>query len=217
MEFSETAFGPLPLPYLVVDPVAEAASAEAAGAEWLEIQSGKILVYLHGSGDRGNSAQEVMDGWGLLRLLSRTVRLPFQVIAPICPAEEIWRPEMVDGFLQALLKRFEHPKKIILAGFSLGGTGAMAYQAVHPGNIHGLVCVAGRVTAFDENNMAAVPNFVVYGSEDERLAQSDMANRFAKILDRGGNAILRILPGKGHYISDDAFALDELIDWLIRL
>lgn len=65
MEFSETAFGRLSLPYLAFVAFGE------------DVQRGKVLVYLHGSGDRGKSADEVAQGLELLRLIGNGVRLRF--------------------------------------------------------------------------------------------------------------------------------------------
>jgi hypothetical protein len=65
---SENAFGLFSLPYLVFTP------EEASGG----FQRDKVLVYLHGSGDRGKPFNEVKEGWGLLRLLDKQIRpLPF--------------------------------------------------------------------------------------------------------------------------------------------
>jgi predicted peptidase len=206
MNFSENSFGHLPLPYLVFTPKADGP------------QLNNLLVYLHGSGDRGKSAQEVRDGWGLLRLLGNEVVLPFSVVAPICPENEIWKPVMVANFLTQLKSKIDRSmEKIILCGYSMGATGAYAFQSTYPGEIHALVAVAGGVTDFSSQNMALIPIFAVYGSKDKRLTDSKIAQRIEEINQKGGQALLKIIENKDHYISDEAFALKEMNDWLLKI
>lgn len=203
MNFSENTFGQLNLPYLVFTP-------KDGGS-----QPNKLLIYLHGSGDRGKSAQEVRDGWGLLRLLGTKVVVPFSVVAPICPENEIWQPAMVATFLNQLKVQINRSiETIILSGYSMGATGAYAFQAAHPGEIQALIAIAGGVTVFSPENMALIPIFAVYGSNDKRLADSKIGQRFEEVRQKGGRAKLMILEDKDHYISDEAFTFKEMREWL---
>lgn len=208
MKSSEDKYGTLPLPYLVCEP--EPGENDSIGD--------RILVYLHGSGDRGASAGNLLTGWGLPKLLANGLAFPFTVVSPVCPENRIWHPEMVNGFLDRLISGAGLFKsRIILSGYSMGATGVYAFQAEYPGKVHGLIPVAGRVTGFSEENMALVPTFAVYGDRDERLVESDIEKRFERIGARGGRAVLRILEGKGHFISDAAYTLGEIKDWIVGL
>jgi len=179
-----------------------------------DIQTVKCLVYLHGSGDRGKSAQEVREGWGLLRLLSKEIEFPFTIFAPICPENKVWAPDLVMAFIKSL--KLDRVKKFILCGYSMGATGAYDFQARFPNIVHGIVSVAGRVNTFSEENMAKVSFYAVYGTEDERFHQSKIEERIKTIVRLGGVAKLQTFLGKGHFISDEAFQSQDLVDWIIR-
>lgn len=201
MEIFADKYGVLSLPYQVQEPSVSSYD--------------RLLVYLHGIGDRGKSIPELDQGWGLPQLLRGGMELPFPVISPICPAEDIWRPDLVDAFLEGLMSRpIAAGKKIILAGFSLGATGVYAYLAVHPGRVAAAVMVAGRIREFDAVSMAQAPVFAIYGDQDERYQGSDIARRMQEVRAQGGKVVLKVLEGKGHYISDEAFPMPELHAWL---
>ena len=208
MKSTENTFGVLSLPYLVFEP----------DANDKNYQKDKILIYLHGVGDRGKRVRELEKGWGLSRHLKDEVYLPFKVVAPVCPGNKIWEPEAINEFIKQLENSTGYNgNKFILSGFSMGATGVFAFQSLYPGKAYALIPVAGRVSAFSEKNMALVPVFAIYGSHDERLIESKIQERFELINKLGGQAVLKILEGKGHYISVEAYTLREMIDWVIKI
>lgn len=178
--------------------------------------SDRLLVYLHGIGDRGRSLAELEEGWGLPRLLAQGMVLPFPVVAPVCPAGDIWRPDLVLAFLQELRPSWP-ARKIILCGYSLGATGVYSFQSTYLDHITAGVVVAGRITTFDAGNLAKVPLYAIYGDLDERFTGSDIENRLERIRQMGGRTWLKVLQGKGHFISDEALTLPDLHEWVASI
>ena len=108
-----------------------------------------VMLYLHGSGTRGDDNVQHAD------LFSKTVapvrdKINFIVVLPQCHADTFWAAkDMADYALAALdqsVKEFNgDPQRLYLSGFSLGGYGTWQIAAANPGKFAALVPVAGGV------------------------------------------------------------------------
>jgi len=196
------SYGELPLPYQTYLPKGSA-------------NPGTILVYLHGSGERGVSPEELDEAWGLPRVLAAGLELPIPVVSPVCPAGDLWRPELIRMFLEGLRS---HPataqSRLVLCGYSMGGTGIYAYLSEPRTEAAAGIVVAGRIGIFSPEGLARFPLLAIYGDSDERFSGSRVPDRLAEIREAGGNVHLKVLPSAGHYITEEAFASPEFTAWI---
>ena len=93
------------------------------------------ILFLHGIGERGGGGADLslVRRWGLPKLRSQpspqpAPAFPFLVVAPQCPADARWCDPPVLTALDALLDGMvaggaADPRRIALAGFSMGGVG----------------------------------------------------------------------------------------------
>jgi predicted peptidase len=107
------------------------------------------MLYLHGSGMRGDDNIAQVDGfrWAIEPIKDK---VDFIIVLPQCRAETFWAAkDMADYSLAALdetVKEFNgDPERLYLAGFSLGGYGVWQIAAGHPGKFAALMPVAGGV------------------------------------------------------------------------
>lgn len=108
-----------------------------------------VMLYLHGSGARGDDNMAQVDGirWAIAPVREK---VRFIVVAPQCRPDTFWAAqEMADYALAALdqsVKEFNgDPQRLYLVGFSLGGYGVWHIAAGNPGKFAALVPIAGGI------------------------------------------------------------------------
>jgi predicted peptidase len=108
-----------------------------------------VMLYLHGSGARGDDNFEQIDGlrWAIEPFKDR---VDFLIVLPQCRENTYWgASDMAKSAIAALdgaVAEFNgDPERLYLAGFSLGGYGAWHIAAANPGKFAALVAVAGGV------------------------------------------------------------------------
>lgn len=137
------------------------------------------IVFLHGKGERGGPAElAAVARWGLprLRLAGRSPiagPFPFLVAAPQCGAEHTWCDGAIAGRLAGLVDDLvatgrADPRRLFIAGFSLGGIGAFALALGHPQRFAALVSVCGRCPEEDRlAELCELPAWIAYAEDDE--------------------------------------------------
>jgi predicted esterase len=197
----ENPYGPLTYPYLEYR---------------VESQLGFALVYLHGSGDNGTEFGP-LERWALPYEILRNEDYWYQTICPVCPENERWIPEKVSDFLVQLKSTGLKGKRVILTGYSMGATGAYDLQSLYPDLVDGLVVVAGRTNVVDLVNLAGVPILAYYGELDERLKVSKISELRDSVVELGGQMELKILPGRDHYMPNEAYSDSLFYEWVDRV
>ncbi|HZJ08616.1 MAG TPA: PHB depolymerase family esterase, partial [Trueperaceae bacterium] len=94
-----------------------------------------LIVFLHGSGERGDDLALVRNH-GLPRLLGDGLTLPAVVLSPQCPAGQLWTRQL--SAVRALIERVatDHSvdrDRFVVTGLSLGGAGAYELASAFPG------------------------------------------------------------------------------------
>lgn len=203
-----------------------------------------VILYLHGSGERGddNAAQMSI---GLPAQLVRTPsRYPAIVVIPQCRRGQEWYGEMERQALAALdasVREFRGDRRrIYLTGISMGGAGVW-YFGRHPGRFAALVPVCGEVVrqpsdpfplplpADLERVLASAnpyeilaraigrtPVWAFHGGDDTVIPPAESQRMFAALEAAGGVARYTELGGVGHDVWDAAYENPELAQWLLR-
>ena len=108
-----------------------------------------VMLYLHGSGARGNDNIAQVDGfrWAIEPVKDN---IDFIVVLPQCAEDTFWAAQNMSDYALAALdqsvKEFNgDTNRLYLVGFSLGGYGTWQIAAAYPGKFAALVPVAGGV------------------------------------------------------------------------
>jgi predicted peptidase len=108
-----------------------------------------VMLYLHGSGARGDDNIAQIDGfkWSIEPIKSK---FDFIAVLPQCRRDTFWASSEMANYAMAALDsaiaEFNgDPQRIYLAGFSLGGYGAWQIAAANPGKFAAIVPIAGGV------------------------------------------------------------------------
>ena len=137
--------------------------------------------------------QVVLPGLGDLRAV---------VVAPDCPAPS-WTDPMADQAVMALLEKVRRDyaidrRKILVAGFSMGGRGAWFMASHHSDLFTGAIVMAGPVGDEPLDNRSVIPTYVIH-SRDDLVVPFAPAEQTARQLAAMGRPItFEEVRGVGH-------------------
>jgi len=178
-----------------------------------------LILYLHGSGERGVDLNK-LDRFGLTGFLKQAVNFPFITLAPLCPENEIWdnNYKATMSLLDQILKNYRiDQKKIYLTGMSMGGCGAWHFGIFNPNRFAAIVPVCGFVaTPHAVRVLKSKPIWTFHGKMDKSVPV-DATENLVKIL--GGvseNIRFTKYKNKGHEVCTIAYYENGLYDWLLK-
>lgn len=202
-----------------------------------------LIVFLHGSGERGNDNEaQLFHGGDLFLKDSLRKQFPAIVIFPQCPANDTWSrfpgghrdttaafnltlntldlttPErlakqLIDSFAE---NKVADKKRIYLGGLSLGGFGTYDLVIHYPGYFAAAfpICGQANVKLYTEK-AAKVPVWIFHGALDNVVDPQPDRNLIAALQSMGvKNAKYTEYPNAGHNSWDSAFAEPGLLPWL---
>jgi len=198
---------PVRLPYLLHLP-----AGVATRRDW------PLIVFLHGSGERGDDL-DLVRRQGLPRRLDEGFDLPAVVLSPQCPDGQVWAQQYpaVMALVDAVMADVGvDPDRVLLTGLSLGGAGAVHLAATHPERFAALVPICGPWTFYYVTpRMARLPLWVFHGEDDPVVSVEDSRRLVAAVDALGGSARLTTYPGVAHDAWTRAYATDELFTWML--
>ncbi|HEX7880735.1 MAG TPA: alpha/beta fold hydrolase [Candidatus Eisenbacteria bacterium] len=179
-----------------------------------------LILFLHGSGERGNELDRVATN-GLPKELAAGREVPAVVLSPQCPAGVRWEGDLMVEALNALiddaLVRYRiDPRRVYLTGLSMGGFGAWALAAAHPDRFAAVAPVCGAGDPDLAFRMRRLPIWAFHGAKDTVVpvsATQEMADAMARV---HGDMRTTIYPEAGHDSWSATYANPELYDWLFQ-
>ncbi len=199
-----------------------------------------LIVFLHGSGERGNDNEaQLMHGGDLF--VKEQIRKHFQVIVifPQCPKDSAWSrfkripnstewqfitqadaplpQQLVKQLLDSLSdNKIANSKKIYLGGLSLGGMGTYDLLIRYPGYFAAAfpICGATNIPVFLEK-AHPLPLWIFHGALDTSVPPGFDRDLYTALMTRGAkNISYTEYPKAGHNSWDSAFAEPGLLPWL---
>ena len=192
-------------------------------------QKWPLIIFLHGSGTRGNNIDNLMYE-ALPQILGFTPDFPFIVLSPQLTndsEEDYWTREKVVASLFALLEEVQEkysvdPERIYLTGVSIGGNGVWEIGLSYPDRFAALVPVMGfygdtASVEVPDNicDLKEVPIWAFHGVKDHIVplwVEEDLVNALKAC---GGNAQMTVYPDGDHDISGQAYENQDLYTWLL--
>jgi predicted peptidase len=182
------------------------------------VQRWPLILFLHGSGERGNDL-DLVKLYGLPKKIEAGADLPFIVVSPQCPADSYWLLHLDD--LKALAddaaaRYAVDPNRIYLTGLSMGGTGTWTLCAAYPEFFAAIIPICGRGMFTMGNRLKHTPAWIFHGEDDEVIPVSE-SRRMAQVLqEAGGDVTLTLYPGVGHDSWTRAYDNPDIYTWLLR-
>ncbi|ASZ14298.1 dienelactone hydrolase family protein [Chitinophaga pendula] len=201
-----------------------------------------LIIFLHGSGERGSdNVAQLLHGGRLF--LNDTVRKDFPafVIFPQCPSDSTWAsfrlkrdstgkiinaafplmpsPTVATGLVKALLDSLVKTgkidtKRVYLGGLSMGAMGTFDILARYPNIFAAAIAICGAGDVQLAKRYAKVPMWIFHGERDFTVPV-DFSRAYYKELTRlKADVKYTEYPGVGHNSWDNAFAEPDLLPWL---
>lgn len=174
-----------------------------------------LLLFLHGSGERGGDLEHVGDH-GLPLILPRLPE-PTLVLAPQCPEDMRWTDHLqhLEAILEETIAQYAvDPTRVYLTGLSMGGQGAWYLAAHTPERFAAVVPICGRSNPDAAARLKHLPIWVFHGDSDDVIALSESEIMVDALHETGSDAKLTVYPGVGHDSWSLAYSTPELYDWL---
>lgn len=169
-----------------------------------------LLLFLHGAGEKGNSATnpEILDVVlrnGPPRLINRkewSPSFPMIVVSPQCH-DQGWNPDKIHNLINYLIEHYRvNTKRIYITGLSMGGYGTFAYIGTYGDESYAAACVpiCGGGSPNKAENFYSIPTWAFHGEADGTvlpvmsIEMIEAINQFKPT----PRAKITIYPGIGH-------------------
>jgi predicted esterase len=174
-----------------------------------------LLLFLHGSGERGSDLNAVKI-WGPLAWIEKGHPQPMIVIEPQCPEEEWWDPVRLARLLDkvAAEKRVD-PKRIYVTGLSMGGYGTFEFAAEYPERVAAIAPLSGGEDPALASRLKSIPAWIFHGADDMTVPASESIDLAQALQKLGAPVKLTVYPGVGHEKWDVTYGDPALYSWLL--
>jgi predicted peptidase len=181
-------------------------------------ESFPLVIFLHGSGERGNNLDLVaLHGWP--RHVEEGQDYPFILVSPQLPENTHWcgHVDTLNGFLDYLLATLRvDPKRVYLTGLSDGGTGTWIWAMNNAARFAALIPVCGAGVLWGSFEMTRTPVWAFHGEEDAVIDCGESVRMVKQINEWGGDARRTLYPAVGHDSWVKAYADPALVEWMLN-
>jgi predicted peptidase len=184
-----------------------------------------LMLFLHGAGERGTEVQRVAIH-GPLNHVRAGTNFPFIIVAPQCPAGEVWQTAPLLQLLDRI--QTEHPvdtNRVYVTGLSMGGYGTWALGLAAPERFAALAPICGGASRIDlllgsrdrELAVKSLPIWAFHGAKDPvvPLGESEQAVKALQLLG-ARDVKLTVYPEAQHDSWSETYANPAFYDWLLK-
>ncbi len=169
-----------------------------------------LMVFLHGSGEKGNSSTDANKLLLVLRngppmMINKNNWKPYTpmiVVSPQCH-DGGWNAQKIHEFIGYCIKTYKvNPSRIYITGLSMGGYGTFDYVGAYGNESYAAACVpiCGGGSTSRAANFLDIPTWAFHGDADGTVSVNNSINMVKAIneLIPIQKAKLTIYPGVGH-------------------
>jgi len=224
------------LPYNILVPVSFSKSVVDTSEYILGNNKYPLIIFLHGSGERGTDNEiQIKHINDLFTDSANLTKYPAFVVAPQCPLGKRWvesdwkvskhimpeNPSIPLELTMELINEIsrKYPidsRRIYVTGLSMGGFGTWDLVCRYPGKFAAAIPVCGGGDTGKAGVLKSTPLWVFHGSDDKVVKVNlsrDMVNAVKK---HGGIIKYTEYKGVGHDSWLKAYKEKELLEWLFK-
>ena len=183
-----------------------------------------LLMFLHGAGERGDNIERVKVH-GPPKLVKNGENLPFIVVSPQCPKNEIWDNDNLLALLDHVIEQHRvDSKRVYLTGLSMGGFGTFNLGLTYPERFAAIAPICGggdwiKIYAAKGAKPQALQNLAVWvfhGEKDGVVLPEQSKMMVAGLKKYGCKEVkLTLYPDAGHDAWTATYNNPELYDWFL--
>lgn len=174
-----------------------------------------LLIFLHGSGERGDILEKVK-AHGPPSFVEQRPDFPFITVSPQCPENTWWVAEDLQVMLEQLKSKYRiDVDRIYLTGLSMGGFGTWTWAALYPEQFAAVAPVCGGGDIQFAQKLKNTPVWAFHGESDPIVPAKRTIEMVEAVNAKGGSARMTIYPGVGHDSWVNAYNDAELYKWLL--
>ena len=178
-------------------------------------ESWPLLVFLHGSGERGDDL-ELVKTHGPPKLIAEGKEFPFIVVSPQCPKDRTWEPIELNALLDDLTKSYKvDPDRICITGLSMGGFGTWELAAFAPSRLAAIAPICGGGELHWTKKFKDLPTWAFHGAKDMGVPVERSQKMIDAMIKHGGTPKLTIYPEAEHDSWTETYNNPEFYDWLL--
>ena len=177
-----------------------------------------LIVFLHGSGEKGTDIEKVKAHGPFKYLKSHD--LDAYVLAPQCLENEYWNEEVLYRLILKIQKENNiDSNRIYLTGLSMGAWGAWNLVFAHPETFAAFVPIAGyvdRIPMIENCKIAAIPTRIFHGLLDDVVNVEYSIAMYKKLKTCNMNVALTIFDDANHDSWTRVYDNQEIYDWMFK-
>jgi len=180
-------------------------------------KSWPLILFLHGSGERGSDLELVKRN-GIAKIVEELADFPFITISPQCPEDSRWteQAEIVMLLLEEIEEKYNvNPQKVYLTGLSMGGYGTWLLAAQHPEKFAAIAPICGGGDPQWAPRLKDMPIWAFHGAQDDIVPLEKSQIMVRAVKEQGGNVCFTIYPEAGHDSWVKAYDDPELCQWFL--
>ncbi|MFZ0254910.1 MAG: PHB depolymerase family esterase [Gammaproteobacteria bacterium] len=180
-----------------------------------------LLLFLHGSGERGNDL-EVVRRHGPPKLVLGAFRPlyldPFIIVSPQCPAGEEWSAEALIAVFDGACATWRvDPARVYLTGLSLGGLGAWRLAIAQPERFAAVAPICGRADPALAARLENVPIWIFHSAADQVVPAAESDRMFEALVRCNADVTYTRYRRLGHAETwEAAYGQPMLYEWLLQ-
>ena len=175
-----------------------------------------LLLFLHGSGERGDDLAKVKVH-GPPKVADRRPDFQFVTVSPLLPADEDWDEAKLDALVDHVTARFRIDRsRVYLTGLSRGGHATWRWGAAEPDRFAAIVPVSGRGDPSQACRLKNTPLWAFHGDRDDIVTPFGSFAMVEAVRSCGGKPRLTIYADTGHDAWTRTYDDPALYAWLLE-
>lgn len=177
-----------------------------------------LIVFLHGSGERGNDIEGVKKH-GIPKVYNQIEDFPFITISPQCPADSYWDilTESLNILIDETIQNYNiDVDRVYLTGLSMGGYGSWEMAMCHPEKFAAVAPICGGGDPFEIENMKYIPVWAFHGQKDPTVPIAEEQRMVDALKKYTDNVKFTIYPDGVHDVWTETYNNPELYKWLLQ-
>lgn len=177
-----------------------------------------LVVFLHGSGERGADL-ELLKKHGPPKLLAAGQKFPAVVVSLQCEPKQIWNPHGVKAVTDHIMKKERiDPKRVYLTGISMGGFGTWETAMEYPDTYAAIlpICGGAGVRWVMAERIAKLPCWIFHGDKDAAVPVEFSQKIYGALKKLNAPVQLTIYPGVGHDSWTQTYDNPDVWKWLFE-